>query len=404
MLHPEGDVLASPHMSESADAIVIGAGVQGAALAFHLARRGVQVTVLERGTFGGGATGRSSGLVRMHYDVEPESRLAWASFRYFRDWPELVGGECGFTRTGFLKFVAPPFRDELRANVAMQQRIGIPTLLVTAPDVRRLAPMIDVADDDLAAFEPESGYADPTATTAAFLSAARALGAHLVQGRAVTEITTEGGRVTGVRAADESYPAGLVVDAAGAWAGEIAKLVGLALPLQVWRHDVAYISRPAGSASTHPTVIDDAKAMYFRPEGRELTLVALEDGNEIGDFSPDRETSSTAPGFAERVADRLTQRMPAMAEGTLHSVHSGQDGITPDQHAIIGQAGPDGFYLDCGFSGTGFKIAPAVGESLAELICTGRNETTVDLAPFALARFAEDRPLVGEHAYEAIWR
>jgi sarcosine oxidase subunit beta len=362
------------------------------------------VTVLERGTFGGGATGRSCGLVRMHYDVEPESRLAWASFTYFRDWPELVGGECGFTRTGFLKFVAPAFRDELRANVAMQQRIGIPTFLVSAGDVRRLAPIIEIADDDVAAFEPESGYADPTATTAGFLSAAREMGAHLVQGRPVTAVTTEGGRVTGVRTGDEAYSGDVVIDAAGAWAGEIARLVGLDLPLQVWRHDVAYISRPSGSGTTHPTVIDDANAMYFRPEGRELTLVALEDGNEIGDFSPDRETSSTAPGFAERVADRLTQRMPSMAEGTLHGKHSGQDGITPDQHAIIGPAGPDGFYLACGFSGTGFKIAPAVGESLAELICSGRTESTVDLAPFALDRFAEDRLLVGEHAYEAIWR
>jgi sarcosine oxidase subunit beta len=390
--------------AKASDAIVIGAGVQGAALAFHLARRGVKVTVLERGTFGGGATGRSSGLVRMHYDVEPESRLAWASFRYFRDWPEIVGGECGFTRTGFLKFVAPAFRDELRANVGMQQRIGIPTFLVSAADVRRLAPMIEIAEDDQAAFEPESGYADPTATTAGFLSAARDMGAHLAQGHNVTEVTTKDGRVTGVRAGDEAYPSAIVIDAAGAWAGEIARLVGLELPLQVWRHDVAYISRSAGGASVHPTVIDDANAMYFRPEGRELTLVALEDGNEIGDFSPDRETSSTAPGFAERVAGRITRRMPGMAEGTLHGVHSGQDGITPDQHAIIGQAGPDGFYLACGFSGTGFKIAPAVGESLAELICTGRNETTVDLAPFALDRFAEDRFLVGEHAYEAIWR
>jgi len=391
-------------VAKTVDAIIIGAGVQGASLAFHLARRGMGVTVLERGTFGGGATGRSSGLVRMHYDVEPESRLAWASFRYFRDWFEIVGGECGFTRTGFLKFVAPEYRDELAANVQMHQHIGIPSFLIMAPDVRRLAPMIEVADDETAAFEPESGYADPTATTAGFLSAAREMGAHLVQGHAVTEVTAEHGRVTGVRTDGETYSGDVVVDAAGAWAGEVAGLVGLDLPLEVWRHDVAYISRPSGIGTTHPTVIDDANAMYFRPEGRELTLVALEDGNEIGDFSPDRETSSTAPGFAGRVADRITRRMPAMAEGTLHSMHSGQDGITSDQHAIIGSAGPDGFYLCCGFSGTGFKIAPAVGESLAELIAEGGNRSTVDLAPFSLARFREGRELVGEHAYEAIWR
>jgi len=390
-------------VATTSDAIIIGAGVHGASLAFHLAQRGMRTTVIERGTFAAGATGRSSGLVRMHYDVEVDARLAWASFRYFRDWPDVVGGECGFTRTGFLKFVPPALQDALRANVAIHQRIGIPSFLVTAEDVRRLAPTISLPDDALVAFEPESGYADPTATTAGFLSAARAMGAHLVQGQAVTGITVKRGRVTGVHTDGETYSADVVVDAAGAWAGTIAWMVGLALPLQVWRHDVAYIRRPPGSGTTHPTVIDDAYAMYFRPEGRELTLVALEDGNEIGDFSPDRETASTGPGFAARVAERITRRMPTMAEGTLHSTHSGQDGITPDQHAIIGPAGPDGFYLDCGYSGTGFKIAPAVGASLAELICDGRS-STVDLAPYSLARFAEGRPLVGEHAYEAIWR
>lgn len=391
-------------MPETADAIVIGAGVEGAALAFQLARRGLKPTVIERSTAGGGATGRSSGLVRMHYDVESESRLAWASFRSFRDWPELVGGDCGFTRTGFLKFVAPEYRDELAANVEMHRRIGIPAWVITAEDVRRLAPEFDVADDDVAAFESESGYADPTATTQGFLAAARRLGAHLVQGKAVNAITTDGDRVAGVRTDAEEYASPLVIDAAGAWAGALARMVGVDIPLQTWRHDVAYIKRPAGSRSTHPTVIDDANAMYFRPEGRELTLVALEDGNEIGDFSPDRETASTAPGFADRVADRLTRRMPMMADGELHSRHSGQDGITPDQHAIIGPAGPDGFWLCCGFSGTGFKIAPAVGESLAELICEGANSTTVDLGPFAADRFARGEELVGEHAYEAIWR
>jgi sarcosine oxidase subunit beta len=391
-------------VAETSDAIIIGAGVEGAALAFHLAGRGLHPTVIERTSAAAGATGRSSGLVRMHYDVEPESRLAWASFRYFRDWPELVGGDCGFTRTGFLKFVAPEYRDELAANVEMHRRIGIPSWLITADDVRRLAPGFEVADDDVAAFESESGYADPTATTQGFLAAARRLGAHLVQGSEVSAVVTEGGRVSGVRTDNQDYSSPLVIDAAGAWAGSVARMVGVAIPLQVWRHDVAYIKRPASSGSTHPTVIDDANAMYFRPEGRELTLVALEDGNEIGDFSPDRETATTAPGFADRVAERITGRMPGMAEGELHSRHSGQDGITPDQHAIIGQAGPDGFYLCCGFSGTGFKIAPAVGESLAELICDGANRTTVDLAPFAADRFARGEELVGEHAYEAIWR
>ena len=129
-------------MSNTTDVIIIGAGVHGASLAFHLAQRGVKSLVLEKNFIGAGATGRSSGLVRMHYDVRQDSELAWVSFGYFRNWAERVGGDtgCGFTRTGFIQIVARENEDALRKNTAMQQEVGIPTFLISADDVRRLAP------------------------------------------------------------------------------------------------------------------------------------------------------------------------------------------------------------------------------------------------------------------------
>src|SRR3989338_2584450 len=147
--------------THSFDAIIIGGGIAGTSLAFHLAGRGLKPVVLERQHLAAGATGRSSGLVRMHYDLEPESRLAWASFHYFRNWKEIVGGEWGFTRTGFLQIVAPAYTEKLKANVAMHQRVGIPSLVVTPADVKRLAPEFVTDDFEAAAYEPESGYADP---------------------------------------------------------------------------------------------------------------------------------------------------------------------------------------------------------------------------------------------------
>ena len=389
-------------MTETADAIVVGAGVQGASLAFHLSTRGLRTVVLEAGTLAGGATGRSSGLVRMHYDLEPEARLAWASFPWFREWDRRVGGDCGFVRTGFLQLMSREDEPRLRENVAMQQRIGIPTLLVGADDVRRLAPDLSTDDVDVAAYEPESGYADPTATAAGFMAAARRRGATLVPGCRVIGIATAGGRVVGVQTTRGSFAAPIVVDAAGAWAGGIGRLVGLELPLGVWRHDVAFVRRPERMAPGLPTVIDDGNAMYFRPEGRELVLVALEDGNAM-DSSPDRETDSVADDFVERAVERICRRIPGMIDGELHSTHSGQDGITPDQRPILGPAGPEGFFLDCGFSGTGFKTAPAVGAAMAEWIVEGR-AASVDITPFALRRFAEGRPLGGERGGRTIWR
>ncbi|MBT6062531.1 MAG: FAD-binding oxidoreductase, partial [Anaerolineae bacterium] len=185
-------------MSNTADAIIIGGGIHGASLAFHLGQRGLKAIVLEKETLAAGATGRSSGVVRMHYDFEPESRLAWESFHYFRNWADMVGGESGFTRTGFLQIISPEYEDALRGNVAMHQRIGIPSLLITADDVRRLAPHFKTNDFNIAAYEPESGYADPSAAAASLMDAAKQHGARLEQGVTVTGIQLASGKVIGV--------------------------------------------------------------------------------------------------------------------------------------------------------------------------------------------------------------
>ncbi|MDP9468405.1 MAG: FAD-binding oxidoreductase [Chloroflexota bacterium] len=388
-------------MSETADAIIVGAGVHGASLAFHLAERGMHPLVLERAVVAAGATGRSSGLVRMHYDVEAEARLAWRSHAYFSDWTARVGGECGFTTVGFLQMVPPEEVAALRANTTMQQRIGIPTEIVDADAVRRLLPGIEIADEQVAALEPLSGYADPTQTAASLMAAAVARGARLIQGCAVTDVRLAGERVVGVDTSRGSFDAPIVVDAAGAWAGRVAAMAGVELPLTVWRHDIAYVRRPP-DIPRHPAFIDFENSFYARPEGESLTLVALEDGNPISGDA-DAPVDAAAPGFIEKAAERVVRRLPEFARAGLHSAHSGQDGITPDQHPIMGPAGPDGFWLDCGYSGTGFKTAPAIGASLAQLISEGVAAND-DLAIYRLERFAAGEPIVGEHPYAAMWR
>jgi sarcosine oxidase subunit beta len=392
-------------MSLTADVIIIGGGVHGASLAFHLAQRGVQPLVLEKKFVAAGATGRSSGLVRMHYDLRLESELVWQSFQYFRNWEEMVGGDCGFVRTGFIRIVQPEFEDALRANVRVQQEIGIPTLLVGPDDIKRLAPYMVTDDFTVAAYEPESGYADPPATAMSLLNAARERGAVLKTGVQVAEVLTseDGSRVLGVRAADgTTFHAPVVVNAAGAWADRIGRMVGLELPITSWSHDVMFIRRPKVIGPTHPTVIDDANEMYFRPEQGGLTLVGLESDNPLGE-DPDGDTDHAHPGFVERAVEHICRRIPVMEEGSLHSAHKGYDGLSSDYRAILGPAGPEGFWLDCGHSGTGFKIAPAVGLCLSEWMLDGEPRT-VDIRPFAFSRFAEGKRLVGEYPYMDIWR
>ena len=391
-------------MTETADVIVVGAGVQGASLAFHLARRGVEVLVLERDSVAAGATGRSSGFVRMHYDLESDARLAWASFPYFEAWSEVVGaGDCGFVRTGFMHLFPKELAAEVRANVTTHLAIGIYTCVVGPTDVAALVPGALTDDIGAAAYEPRSGYADPSGTAAGFLEAARGLGARFIRGCRVDTIVVDGDSVVGVETDRGRCDAPVVVDVAGAWAASLARSVGVDVPVDTWRHDTAFFGLPAGRGPDFPIVIDEMNQVYFRPEGRDLMLVGLEGGNEVGG-SPDRPFAPAAPGLLEDMARRLCARVPWMTDGTFRTAHGGQDGITTaDQRPILGRAGPDGFYLACGFSGPGFKTAPAIGQCLTELILDGR-ATTVDISSYSLDRFAAGRLLVGDHSYGKLWR
>jgi sarcosine oxidase subunit beta len=160
---------------------------------------------------------------------------------------------------------------------------------------------------------------------------------------------------------------------------------------------------PASVPRPIPVVIDIPNEMYFRPEGSELVLVGLEDDNQMGG-SPDRETAVAGAAFHDRASERIVRRVPGLIDGTFRTSHSGQDGLTTtDQRPLLGPAGPDGFFLDCGHSGTGFKTSPAIGLGMAEWILDGAPRS-VDLAPFAYTRVAEGVVLEGEHGGAPVWR
>jgi glycine/D-amino acid oxidase-like deaminating enzyme len=346
----------------------------------------------------------------MHYDLALESALAWRAFPTFTDWADVVGeGDCGFVRTGFMQLVPAAHVDALRANVAAQQALGIATLVVGADEVADLVPGMVVDDVVAAAWEPLSGYADPTGTAAGLLAAARRHGATYAGGVRVERILADAGRVTGVETDRGTVSAPVVVDAAGAWAGSIAATAGVDVPIQPWRHDTGYFGlpaeRPGPPGRLVPIVLDHIRAVYFRSEGRELLLVGLETGNEIGG-SPDRPVDGYDPSIVPVLAERVCERLPWMADGDFRTAHGGQDGMSPDQRAIlgpVGPAGPEGLYLQCGFSGSGFKTAPAVGEGMAAWILDGA-PGPIDLRPFGLGRFARGELLEGEHPYESLWR
>jgi sarcosine oxidase subunit beta len=173
------------------------------------------------------------------------------------------------------------------------------------------------------------------------------------------------------------------------------------VPLETWTHDVAFLHRPP-TLGSFPTVIDDTINCYFRAEGSALILAAGED-ESMRNEAPDAEEQIPTPNFLDNLIENMCKRIPKIEQSGLHSIHVGRDGLTPDQRPIFGGAGPAGFYLACGLSGTGFKISPAVGVSMSELILDGKPKT-VDISPFRFERFAEGQLIKGEFEYGHIWK
>ena len=384
-------------MTQTADVVVIGGGVNGVSIAHALAGRGVQVILVEKGALASGASGRSSALVRMHYTNEWDARLAWASFPVFRNWPEMMGGPPVFTHTGFVNVVGPAHAENLRRNVAMLQGIGVPTRAIGPDELRALQPYAHVDDVGAAAYEPESGYANPAETVEGFRRRATELGARILQWTAVTRVDRGESRVRGVETSAGRIEAGSVVVAAGAWSRRLCQEMGLPLPARPKAIDTVAVSRPAELRDPHMVYIDNVLGNYFRPEAGGLSLVGIP--CQEWDIDPDTLGTGLPPGAAELGASLLTHRIPVMERATLARGYRAFDGYSADRHAILGGVdGIDGLYLATAFSGSGFKIAPAVGACMAELITEGRART-VDIAPFGLGRFAAGRTVEGPYPY-----
>lgn len=382
-----------PILPPTAAAVVVGAGVMGASIAFHLARSGLgQVVVLDKGLAAGASTGRSGAIVRMHYTNEPETRLALASLAYFHHWGDLVGGrdeDCGFQRTGFAMLVGQANAERLRRTVAMQQQLGVETSVITPDELAAIQPGIVLDGVALAAYEPGSGYADSVATTRAFLAAAQRHGALVHEQSTVTGLTVSAGRIQGVMTADGPVVAPVVVLAAGCWNDRLAATAGVELAIRPTRAQWSLFQRPTTLAAGHLVLIDTVLGCYCRPQGHDLTLAGMGYPDLATRVDPDHFNENNDPGFPGQTQARVAQRLPALAGQRYQRGSAGLYDISPDTRAILDRApGVDGLYLAAGFSGTGFKKAPAVGLGLAELITHGRAHS-VDLHPFRSSRFAD---------------
>ena len=390
-------------MAETYDAIIIGGGIMGCSTALQLARRGMEVALLEKGVIGAGPTGKSSAIIRQHYSNELTARMALHSLRVFQDFENQVGDECGFTQTGFVAMVPAKDKAGLEANIELQRRIGIRTELLSQESLRDLMPGLVTADLVAAAYEPESGYADPYLTVTALARAARQAGAVIFQETQVTAMTFAGGRVTGVASTDQRFSAPQVINCGGAWGASVAAMAGVHVPINPCRVQVAFFRRPARYEAPHPVIADFINAIYFRSETGNLTLVGLIDPTEADAIvDPDGYFEGVDDNFVLEAGEGLIKRFPVMEKSLHTGGYASLYAITPDWHPILDElpAG-SGCFICSGFSGHGFKLGPAVGLMMADLV-TGDRQTEFDPRLFRFGRFAENDHVRGQYEYSIV--
>jgi sarcosine oxidase subunit beta len=382
-----------------ADVVVVGGGVMGASIAFHLAARGAgEVLLLERGAICSGPTRHSTAIVRLHYTQPLLVRMAAHGQRVYRAFRDIVGAPSGFTRTGMLFGADPRDADMLAGNVAVGQAEGVETQVVDPSQVTEIDGRV-IADGLVWCFEPGAGHCDPYLVTAGFAHAAERTGATVVQG-VLVETVADGRVSTDAGAVD----AGTVVVAAGPWTSPLLAPLGYDLAIVPARAEVARFRLPDGFGTPPPAVADfSAAQLYFRP--------AEEGFLEVGSLDPRHGEQAVDPDEMPEGAERATvrayhaalaMRLRGAAEGHFRGGFSGVYDVTPDWEPVIGRVpGTERVVVAAGFSGHGFKLAPAVGQSVAELVLDGR-ATSFDLGLLDPLRFERGELVGARYGYSVL--
>jgi sarcosine oxidase subunit beta len=367
--------------------VIIGGGVVGLSIAFHLAEAGYpEVTVLERGLIGEGTTARATGGIRQQFTSEVNVRMVRDSVEFFAAFAERTGYPLDFHQHGYLFLLSTEQQlDAFRAAADMQRRNGVPTELLDPDEVLAINPRIRVTDLLGAAYCASDGSASPNDAVQGFARAARARGVRILQHTEVTDIDLVDGSVSAVRTATgQRFEAEVVLIATGPQARRTGRLAGVELPVAPHRRQAFAIAPLPWLTRDLPLTVDLASGAYLHSE-----VVGGNDRDVPEGTDTEVDWSLTGP-----LIEALVHRIPAMADASITRGWAGLREMTPDDHAIVGPVpAVPGLWTAVGFSGHGFMQSPAVGQQLSSWLLGGR--PTLDLSPLRLARFAE-RELVIE--------
>jgi sarcosine oxidase subunit beta len=369
----------------AASVVIIGGGVIGTSIAFHLAEAGARdVILVEAEQLGSGSTSKAAGGVRLQFSDAVNIELALRSLDAFEDFSKRPGGEIGLRQVGYLMLLTEPTDVEtFTKSVALQNDMGVPSRMLSALEAGALAPLVDVHDVLAASFCERDGHADPGAVVRGYADAARALGVKIRTGCRVTSIRREGGTIMSVDTDRGRIETDTVVCAAGPWSGRVGALAGVHLPVVPVRRPIWYTEPMAELPRDHPFTIDFSMGFYFHDSGPGL-LFGMADSQQPPGFDVEMRSD-----WLELVAAVASRRVPRLSDVGIAGGWTGFYETTPDHNALIGESKDlSRFFYATGFSGHGFLLGPAVGEVVRDLVL-GR-PPVVDVSAFTVERFQSD--------------
>ncbi len=371
-------------LPKTASAVIIGGGVVGCSIAYHVARRGLaDVVVLEREAVGSGTTSKAAGGIRVQFPTETEIRFSLESIGVFERFQDEFGVDPGYTKIGYLYLVSDEQRLRgFERRIALQRRLGADVRVISPADAKKLVPALRVDDLVAAVWGPGDGMAGPAEVTNGFARRARELGARILEGVEVTALELANGRVTGVTTRDGAIATPLAINAAGPTAARVGRFAQVELPVHPRRRHIFFTEPFPEIPGPVPLTSDVASGFYFRKE-LEQVLLSPGDVEDIGDdFTVPMDWSKVA-----EAVEKAVHRVPVLERARIAGGWAGLRPLTPDDHAIIGWApGVEGFFLAVGFGGHGFQHSPATGRHVAEWLLDGKS--ALDLSLFDPARFA----------------
>jgi sarcosine oxidase subunit beta len=374
-------------VSETADVLVIGAGIIGGSVAFHLLERDprLRVVMLEKEPEAGtGATSKATGGVRFQFSTEANVRLTQLSYRYFTHAEEILGSPVDFTRHGYLFVTTEEATlEQSRRSVVLQRRLGVRSEILTPDQIQtHLAPLV-TRDLVGGSFCPDDGSADPYSLLQGFLARAKSRGLRVLTGHPVTAIVKAGDRVTGARTPQGEWSAPVVIDCAGPHADRIGAMAGVDIPSRPYRRQVMVTEPLPILPPVFPLIVDLDTGFYVHRQGRSAVLM----GGTDKDIQPGLDTTVDWNAF-DAVFRAAARRVPPLGEARVMRAYAGVRDLTPDYHGILGPvAEVPGLHVACGFSGHGFMHSPAIGILMAEIVLDG-HATSMDIDALSLDRFA----------------